>query len=237
RGRDSGREGARMDAMNRHAKPWVESMLVAYVDGQLDPAQRAAVDDIVRDDPEARAIVSVLRGTGEAIRAAFEQPLHESVPPRLLAALGAAGEGAATGQVVPLRRPMRAAPMPQPLTALVASVAGRVGVGYLEFAPARSMGPANGPVIAESSESSRFEATLYRALERDQPGVSVGYDDAAIGRSGAVTVAGKIDSRLGNDCREFRHEWKDARGTGLETGLACRAATGDWSILTVPREP
>src|SRR5262249_5649315 len=240
RGRDSGREGARMDAMNRHAKPWVESMLVAYVDGQLDPAQRAAVDDIVRDDPEARAIVSVLRGTGEAIRAAFEQPLHESVRPRLRAGLGAAGEGAATGQVGPLRRPMRSAPMRQLLTALAASIAilfVGVGVGYLEFAPARSMGPANGPVIAESSESSRFEATLYRALERDQPGVSVGYDDAAIGRSGAVTVAGKIDSRLGNDCREFRHEWKDARGTGLETGLACRAATGDWSILTVPREP
>jgi len=217
--------------MNRQTTPWAESMLVAYVDGQLDPVQMAAVDEIVREDVEARTIVSVLRGTGEAIRAAFEQPLHESVPPRLLAALGVAGEAGATGQVVPMRRPMTRMPMRQLLTALAASIAilfVGVGVGYLEFAPARSMTP----VVAESS---RFEATLYRALERDQPGVSVGYDET--GRSGAVTVVGKIDSRLGNDCREFRHEWTDARGKGLETGLACRAATGDWSILTVPREP
>jgi hypothetical protein len=208
-------------------------MLVAYVDGQLDPAQMAAVDDILREDLEARTIVSVLRGTGEAIRAAFEQPLHESVPPRLLAVLGATGEGSATGKVVPLRRPVKAVPMRQLLTALAASIAilfVGVGVGYLEFAPARSIGPA-------TVESSRFEASLYRALARDEPGVSISYDDAAAGRSGAVTVAGKIDSRLGNDCREFQHQWTDARGKGLETGLACRSATGDWSILTVPREP
>jgi surface antigen len=187
----------------------------------------AAVEEIVRENLEARTIVSVLRGTGEAIRAAFEQPLHESVPPRLLAALGVAGE------VVPMRRPVTRMPMRQLLMALAASIAilfVGVGIGYLEFASGRSIGPAN-------AESSRFEATLYRALERDQPGVSVGYDDAAIGRSGTVTVAGKIDTPLGNDCREFRHEWTDARGKGLETGLACRAATGDWSILTVPREP
>ena len=215
--------------MNRHRKPWVESMLVAYVDHQLDPAQTAAVGDIIREDAEARTIVSVLRGTGEAVREAFEQPLHDAVPARLLATLGAAG----AGNVVPLRRPVKSVPMQYLLTALAASIAilfVGVGVGYLEFAPAGSMGPAG-------TESSKFEATLYGALERDASGVSVRYDDAATGTTGAVTVAGKIASSQGNDCREFQHEWTDARGKGLETGLACRSATGDWSYLTVPREP
>jgi anti-sigma factor RsiW len=215
--------------MNRHRKPWVESMLVAYVDHQLDPAQTAAVDDIIREDAEARTIVSVLRGTGEAAREAFEQPLHEAVPARLLATLGAAG----AGKVVPMRRAARSVPMQYLLTALAASIAilfVGVGIGYLEFAPAARIGEA----IAESS---KVEATLYRALERDAPGVSVRYDDADTGMTGSVTVAGKIASSLGNDCREFQHEWRDARGKGLETGLACRSATGDWSILTVPREP
>jgi len=215
--------------MNRHAKPWVESMLVAYVDHQLDPAQTAAVGDIIREDAEARTIVSVLRGTGEAVREAFEQPLHDAVPARLLATLGAAG----AGNVVPLRRPVKSVPMQYLLTALAASIAilfVGVGVGYLEFAPARGIGPVG-------AESSKFEATLYGALERDASGVSVRYDDAATGTTGAVTVAGKIASSQGNDCREFQHEWTDARGKGLETGLACRSATGDWSYLTVPREP
>src|SRR5262249_12641049 len=101
RGRASGHEGPRVDAMNRHGRPWIESMLVAYVAHQLARAQRAAVDDVLREDLEARTIVSVLRGTGEAVRAAFEQPLHEAVPPRLLAALAAAGGGKATDTVVP----------------------------------------------------------------------------------------------------------------------------------------
>jgi surface antigen len=204
-------------------------MLVAYADRQLDAGQTAAVDAIIREDAEARTIVSVLRGTGEAVREAFEQPLHEAVPARLLAALGAPG----AGNVVPMRRPARAVPMRQLLTALAASIAILVigvGVGYVTFAPAGRMVPAG-------TESSKFEATLYRALERGASGASVRYDDAATGTTGAVTVAGKTASSLGNDCREFRHEWTDARGQGLETGLACRSATGDWSYLTVPRQP
>jgi hypothetical protein len=205
-------------------------MLVAYVDHQLDPAQRAAVDDIVREDLEARTIVSVLRGTGEAVRAAFEQPLHEAVPPRLLAALG--GGGVAT-TVAPIRRPAKFVPRQQLLAALAASIAilfVGIGIGYLEFAPARTIRPAEG-------ESAKFEAVLRLALERGEPGVPVSYDDVAAGRRGSLIVLGKIDSMLGDNCREFRHEWTDARGKGLETGLACRSATGDWPYLTVPREP
>jgi len=207
-------------------------MLVAYVDHQLDPAQRAAVDDILREDLEARTIVSVLRGTGEAVRAAFEQPLHEAVPPRLLAALAAAGGSKATDTVVPLRRPVKFALKQQILAALAASIAilfVGIGIGYLEFAPGNGLRPAG--------NSAKFEAVLRYALERAEPGAPMGYDDAPVGRHGSVTVLGKIDSMVGDNCREFRHEWTDARGKGLETGLACRAATGDWPYFTVPREP
>lgn len=207
-------------------------MLVAYVDGQLDAAQRAAVDDVLREDLEARTIVSVLRGTGEAVRAAFEQPLHEAVPPRLLAALAAAGGGKVTNTVVPIRRPVKVALKPL-LAALAASIAILfigIGVGYLEFAPAGGLRPAEG-------ESVKFEAVLRRALERGEPGAPMSYDDAAAGRRGSVTVLGKIDTMVGDNCREFRHEWTDAHGKGLETGLACRSAIGDWPYFTVSREP
>jgi surface antigen len=219
--------------MSKQPKPWVESMLVAYVDHQLDPAQMAVVDGIIREDPEARTIVSVLRGSAEALKVAFNRPLHETVPVRLLAALGAAEKRDAAATVVPIRRPARFLPLQQVLTALAASIAilfVGIGTGYLQFAPAASIRPQTG-------ESGGFEASLYRALEREQFGVGVSYDDAAAGRSGAVTVIGKVQSSLGDACREFRHEWTHARGKGVEGGLACRSATGDWSILTVPQGP
>jgi len=58
-----------MTAMTKQPKPWVESMLVAYVDNQLEPAQMAAVEEVIREDPEARTIVAVLRRSADAVKA------------------------------------------------------------------------------------------------------------------------------------------------------------------------
>ena len=58
--------------MTMTPKAWADSMLVAYVDDELDPAQRAVVEEAIRADPEARAIVSVLQNSAAAVRAAFE---------------------------------------------------------------------------------------------------------------------------------------------------------------------
>jgi len=218
--------------MSRQQQPWVESMLVAYVDGQLDAAQTTVVDDIIREDPEARTIVSVLRGSGEALKVAFNRPLHEKVPARLLAALGAAENGGAAAKVVPLRRSARPLPLRQVLTALAASIAILfigVGIGYLRFAPPSIIGPAGEP--------GAFDTALYSALESGRFGAGVGYDDAAAGRSGTIIVVGRVSASFGDACREFRHDWTDARGKGAETGVACRSAAGDWSVLTVPQGP
>ena len=217
--------------MGRQPKPWVESTLVAYVDHQLDAAQMAAVDDMLREDAEARTIVSVLRAGADPLKVAFNRPMREAVPARLLAALGAAEDHPAETKVVPLRRPLGFLPMRQVLTAAAASIAFLVvgiGFGYWQFAPAPSIRPAG--------ESGAFETALYRALERDQVGAGVGYEDAA-GGTGSVTVVGKVQSSLGDACREFRHEWSAGGGKKAETGLACRSAAGDWSVLTVPQGP
>lgn len=226
--------------MTKQPEPWVESMLVAYVDDQLDPAQRAAVEDILRDDPHARAVVGVLRRSAAAVRNAFDRPLHEQAPARLLAALGAGGAPAAAGNVVAMRRPpARARPSRAgrtaiaPFAALAASIAMLligIGAGYLQFAPQKSIRPAG-------TEASAFEITLYRALERDEPGARIGYDDEALGRSGGVTLTGTVETSLGGACREFRHDWQGKGGPGTERGIACRSAAGEWSVLTVPQEP
>lgn len=215
--------------MRRQPKPWVESTLVAYVDHQLDAAQMAAVDDMLREDAEARAIVSVLRAGADPLKVAFNRPMHETVPGRLLAALGAAEDRPAATKVVPLRRAVRSLPLRQFLAAAasIAILLVGIGVGYWQFAPAPSIRPAG--------ESGAFETALYRALERDQFGAGVGYEDAVGGGSGSVTIVGKVQSSLGDACREFRHEWTAGGRKETETGLACRSAPGDWSVLTVPQ--
>jgi len=66
-----------------------DATLMAYVDGELDETDVAAVDRAIAADPALARQVRVLRDTTAALRAAFNAPLHEPVPERLLAPLGA----------------------------------------------------------------------------------------------------------------------------------------------------
>lgn len=215
--------------MNKQPKAWVESLLVAYVDNQLEPDQMADLEATIRDDPEAQAIVGVLRRSAAAVRTAYDQPLHEPVPERLLAAIGAA-EPAPGANVVPLRRPSRLWPSRQALMALAASIATLAigfGAGYMQSWPGGGIAPAGVP-------SEQFEAALYRALERDQVGAGLSYENAASGTTETVTIVGAVASGVSNACREFRHE---SAGATIGRGLACRSSSGDWSVLTLPAEP
>jgi hypothetical protein len=225
-----------MTAMSKQPTPWVESMLVAYVDNQLEPAQMAAVEEIVRDDPEARAIVAVLRRSAVAVKAAFDRPLDEAVPARLLAAAGADGLAAASN-VEPLRARKRRFDR-QTTLAMAASLAALAigfGAGYWQAAPGDGIRLAGSS--GDATESGHYEAALYQALEDSNPGTQVAYADAAEGRRGIVTIVGPIIAGVGGDCLEFRREWSDADNRIVSRGLACRADTGEWSVLSMPPRP
>jgi surface antigen len=221
-----------MTTMTKQPKPWVESMLVAYVDNQLEPAQMAAVEEIIREDPEARTIVAVLQRSAAAVKTAFDQPLHEPVPARLLAAVGADGP-AIEGNVVPLRARK---PRLDRLTimALAASLAALVigfGAGQWQAAPSGGIRLAAG----EGTESGQYEVALYQALEDSNPGTQVAYVDS--GRSGAVIIVGPVAAGVGGNCLEFRREWSDAGNRIVSRGLACRSEAGEWSVLSMPPKP
>jgi surface antigen len=224
-----------MTAMTKQPKPWVESMLVAYVDNQLEPAQMAAVEEIIRQDPEARTIVAVLRRSAAAVKTAFDQPLHEPVPARLLDAVGPE-DAAIESNVVPLRA-RKGRPERSTIMALAASLAALVigfGAGHWQAAPSGGIRLAGGP---DGTESGQYEAALYQALEDNKPGIQVAYVDATGGRRGAVTIVGPVAASVSGDCLEFRREWSDAGNKIMSRGLACRSDGGDWSVLSMPPKP
>jgi surface antigen len=228
-----------MTTMTKQPKPWVESMLVAYVDNQLEPAQMAAVEEVIREDPEARTIVGVLRRSADAVKTAFDRPLGESVPARLLAAAGAADGQAGGGTVLPFAarklRLNRSA-----ITALAASLAALAigfGAGSWQAAPAGRIYLAGSSATTEGPDGGQYEAALYQALEGSNPGVEVVYIDAVDDRRGAVTVVGPVAAGVGGNCLEFRHIWSHAGNKVLSRGLACRSDAGDWSVLSMPPKP
>jgi 17 kDa outer membrane surface antigen len=225
--------------MTMKQRGWAESLLVAYVDGELEPAQAADVEAAIRDDPEAQAIVSVLRRSSDAVKSAFDRPLYEPVPARLLAAAGAASPAAgvlvAGDRIVPLPRRAPRADMRRvllPLAASILALAIGFGAGYLQFGRTTPLRPATGP--AEDAASERFDATLRQVLETANDGGTVAYEDAGRGLRGRVTVLDTLATQSGERCREFRHDIADAAGSRTSHGIACRSADGAWSVLTLP---
>jgi anti-sigma factor RsiW len=82
-----------------------DDRLVAYMDGELEVAQRRAVEARLDADPAARQRVAALAESAHLLRLAFDEALHEPVPDRLIAA--ARGETApprAGAQILPFRR-------------------------------------------------------------------------------------------------------------------------------------
>jgi anti-sigma factor RsiW len=81
-----------------------DDRLVAYLDGELETAQRREVEAWLDADPEARRQLAALAESARLLRLAFDEVIHEPVPDRLIAA--ARGEAAPMrpgAQILPFR--------------------------------------------------------------------------------------------------------------------------------------
>lgn len=233
-----------------------ESMLVAYVDGELDADQAVEVAEALRDDPDAQATVALLRRSATAVREAFDVPQHRPLPDRLLALFDVEGQatganrpersrdGDAGGEVVLLprsRRPL-AADWHRALLPVAASfVALLVGFGAGALYRADRSGNEGQQVELAGSPTpgpaaSLFEETLYRALETGADGERFAYEQAASGVRGTVTPIGPVATRAGLPCREFHREETGPAGRRSANGLACRGADGGWTVLLAADE-
>jgi anti-sigma factor RsiW len=72
----------------------IDDRLVAYLDGELETAERRAVEARLDADPAAAARMAALARSGNLLRRAFDEIVREPVPNRLItAALGETGAG------------------------------------------------------------------------------------------------------------------------------------------------
>ncbi|MBO0737063.1 MAG: anti-sigma factor [Alphaproteobacteria bacterium] len=82
-----------------------DDRLVAYLDGELEVAERREIEAWLASDATAREKFAALAESTNLVRAAFDEIIHEPVPDRLIAA--ARGESVSSepvGRVLPFRR-------------------------------------------------------------------------------------------------------------------------------------
>ncbi len=193
-----------------------DEALMAYVDGEADPATREAVEAAMRADPDVARRVAEQRELRARLRAAFTADLAEPVPSRLTDAVlagarprsesrpGAAAFGAARTARSVRRAPLVAWGIP---AALAASLALGVGLGLL-------LSRQRTPWVAGDAHGLVAEGPLERALS-----ASLGGEHGA-----PIGIGVSFRGKDGRYCRSFRIAMPSPAA-----GLACRDADA-WRI-------
>ena len=192
-----------------------DETLMAYTDGELDAAQRAAIDAAIAKDPALARRVEQQRALRERLAGAFAKVLDQPVPERLdIAARGGANRVDAQGRGNVLQFPARSARAPSPpwrareWTAMAASLLLGVLLSWRLLVP-------DPGVIEAGKDGLLARGELARALEHQLASEQRGEEPVLIGLT--------FMARDGNYCRSF------VLRAAQTAGLACRVGSG-WQI-------
>jgi hypothetical protein len=186
-----------------------DETLMAYADGELDPAARAELEAAMGSDPQLAQRVAEHRVLRERLRRAFEPVLDEPVPQRLLSAARGATSGESS--VVPLRGARPAAPRwswPQWAALAASLIVGALLGPLLLRSNADTVTTRDGRLLAAGALAHALSQQLASS-QSPQASVQMGVS---------------FRSRDGTYCRSFVLHADSALA-----GLACREG-GEWRL-------
>jgi len=200
-----------------------DETLMAYADGELDPAQRAAIDAAIANDPVLARRVAQQRAMRARLAGAFAKVLDEPVPERLDAAARGASETAAPGRGNVLQFPARSARAPGPpwrareWAAMAASLLLGVLLSW------RLLVPGDSGVIEAVEGGLLARGELAQALEHQLASEQRGQEPVLIGLT--------FKSRDGNYCRSFALRAAQTAGVACRVGSEWRIPATDSSVM------
>lgn len=199
-----------------------DDLLAAYVDGELDAAERERVEQAIAHDPQLALRLAQERALRDRLRGAFESVLSEPIPQRLLQAATLATP-AGQAKVIDLARARtdRArrdkndrSRIISRRVAIAASLLVGVGVGLL--------------VERLSSGGALTELRDGTLLARGALGQALNHQLAsAPPRGGTVRIGLTFRAKNGSYCRTFA-----INASRALAGLACREQQ-QWQLLTL----
>ena len=194
-----------------------DTVLGAYVDGELAAEQAAAVEAAARLDPRLAEQIEGQRRLKTRMAGVFGNVIDEPAPAGLIASI--AGAAAPSANVIDLAkaRSDRSVPPARGRAGWAAWGALAAGLALVALVAQSQFAPASGPMIAYGPQGLAARGGLARALDHQ----------LVADQSGAqrpVRILISFRSADGRYCRTFQIE----RGPGL-AGLACREAEG-WRV-------
>lgn len=188
-----------------------DELLCAYMDGELDPATRARVEQALVDDAGARVRLERMRVADERLKAEIPLPALQPNDPLSERILG--GKPIAPASRPPLR-------WGAAIAALAAGISGVV-VGFVLSRPQETRIV---PIVASAPSPSLSGASssqlLLAALENGESG------KMAVEGDRSVQIILTFESEDGRYCRAFGSH--DAKASA--EGVACRS-DGQWQVV------
>jgi hypothetical protein len=185
-----------------------EEKLMAFADGELQGAERDAVERALAEDAGLREQLEEQRRLRATLTGHYGPVAGEEVPERLLAMLGAGrAEGVASLSAMRERRRLIQRPVWRNFGAIAATLA--VGIVAGQLIPSRGtglVGTENGMLVARGELADALETQLASAQAPDA----------------ATRIGVTFPDKQGRLCRTF-----DAAAT---SGLACRA-DDNWTVV------
>lgn len=192
-----------------------DETLMAYTDGELDPARRAEIDAAIATDPALARRVDQQRALRARLVGAFSKVMDQPLPERLEAAArgGATSATPARGNV--LQFPARSARAPSPpwrareWIAMAASLLLGVLLSWRLLSPGDSgvFEAGKGGLLARGELARALDSQLASEQRREEP----------------VQIGLTFKARDGNYCRSF------VLRAANTAGLACRVGS-EWQI-------
>lgn len=201
-------------------------ILMAYADGELDPADRAEVDIAIRMDPEIGRRLEIFLATGAPIAGFFEPLLDEPVPEHLVRLVrDDAGHGQRNRTVVPFPGVMKSgnsyggSRLALVAASLVTIIAAATSVLYLNQAGGDST------ELAVAREGKIFaQGPLKTVLETAPSGTKVALE----GDASAMTARMILTFRNRN--QSFCRQYEVGGPSDGYSGVACRDLDGEWQV-------
>ncbi len=194
-----------------------DEMIMAYVDGELPPEESERIGRLIADDKELLRKEALFRETASVLGQAFETPLHEQVPERLLKVVRPGECVSLTEKIVSVLNVRQwLSPFPAAALALV------VVLGLVVLL--RS----GGPQYVSSPDTSSLLASgeFSRILEKSVSGnaVQLGVGDGAA----KIFPVCTFQDAAQRYCRRFELRKGGKKLAGQ--GVSCRLEDGTWEL-------
>ncbi|MDP3519290.1 MAG: hypothetical protein Q8S02_01575 [Hydrogenophaga sp.] len=222
-----------------------DTVLLAYLDGQLDDAQYAPVEDALAESATLRERLQALVDSGERVQRAFDAKLQEAVPTHLVEAIMHAPLN-----LVPPERVATSAPLSRPRQRVARAwgslldhwwaAPAQGGWGRAAFASVAVL--AMGVWLGQSLQDGAGPSTTTLAQGQAVPDAALAsvLELAPSGRrlatpQGHLEVLATFERQDGALCREFER-LQDMR---VDAGIACRSGSASgvpWQVAMVASE-